>query len=475
MSVTARRPAGFWHPPLPYHVLRVKQELISSGLAMADFIHRHPRRIVAALAALLLSTGGGAFAVASLGANAAPTDPLRLVTEAVSPDAVAAQLEQLDGFSFTLYRSETTRAADTPEALLKRLGIADPAAASFLRRNETAWKAVFGRGTTGRTVTAEADDRQGLQQLRTHWVEGDDDRQFKRLVVQKQGSDFSARIETAPLVATQRLASGTIRSTLFAATDEAGVPDGVARQLVDVFESSVDFRRGLRRGDRFSVVYEALEADGEPVKTGRILSAEFVNRGKSQDAVWFQASGSDAGAYYDFDGQSLRKAYLIEPLAFTRVTSNFGMRRHPVFGGLRGHTGVDFGAPTGTPVRTVGDGTVEFAGVQRGYGNVIYIKHTDNTDTTVYGHLSRIGVREGEKVTQGQKIGEVGSTGVATGPHLHFEFRVNGEPVDPQEVMAQQHQTPPVSPAARAAFAKLSASMQQQLAAAGQIQGSPFQ
>ena len=425
---------------------------------MADFIHRHPRRIVAALAALLLSTGGGAFAVASLGANAAPTDPLRLVTEAVSPDAVAAQLEQLDGFSFTRYRSQTTHAADTPQAWLNRLGIADPAAASFLRRNETAWKAVFGRGTTGRTVTAEADDRQ-----------------FKRLVVQKQGSDFSARIETAPLVATQRLASGTIRSTLFAATDEAGVPDGVARQLVDVFESSVDFRRGLRRGDRFSVVYEALEADGEPVKTGRILSAEFVNRGKSQDAVWFQASGSDAGAYYDFDGQSLRKAYLIEPLAFTRVTSNFGMRRHPVFGGLRGHTGVDFGAPTGTPVRTVGDGTVEFAGVQRGYGNVIYIKHTDNTDTTVYGHLSRIGVREGEKVTQGQKIGEVGSTGVATGPHLHFEFRVNGEPVDPQEVMAQQHQTPPVSPAARAAFAKLSASMQQQLAAAGQIQGSPFQ
>ncbi|MFD2377289.1 hypothetical protein ACFSTJ_07280 [Ottowia pentelensis] len=229
----------------------MKQELISSGLAMADFIHRHPRRIVAALAALLLSTGGGAYAVASLGANAAPTDPLRLVTESVSPEAVAAQFKQLDNFSFTLYRSETTRAADTPEALLKRLGIADPSAAAFLRRNETAWKAVFGRGTTGRTVTAEADDRQGLLQLRTHWLDGDNDRQFKRLVVQKQGSDFSARIETAPLVATQRLSSGTIGSTLFAATDAAGIPDSVARQLTEVFESSIDFRRGLRRGDRF--------------------------------------------------------------------------------------------------------------------------------------------------------------------------------------------------------------------------------
>ena len=461
--------------PHSLNLLRVKQELISSGLAVADFIHRHPKRIVAALAALLLSSGGAAFAVASLGANAAPTDPLRLVTETVSPDAVAAQLEQLDRFGFTLYRSEPTRAADTPEALLKRLGIADPVAAAFLRRNETAWKAVFGRGTTGRTVTAEADDHQGLLQLRTHWVDGDDERQFKRLVVQKVGDDFSARIETAPLVATQRLASGTIRSTLFAATDEAGIPDSVARQLVDVFESSVDFRRGLRRGDRFSVVYETLEADGEPVKTGRILSAEFVNRGKTQDAVWFQASGSDAGAYYDFDGQSLRKAYLIEPLAFTRVTSDFGMRRHPVFGGMRGHTGVDFGAPTGTPVRTVGDGTVEFAGVQRGYGNVIYVKHTDGKDTTVYGHLSRINVREGEKVTQGEKIGEVGSTGVATGPHLHFEFRVNGEPVDPQEIMAQQRENQPVSPTARAAFAKLSTSMQRQLTAAGQIQASAFE
>jgi hypothetical protein len=314
-------------------VLRVKQELISSGLAMADFIHRHPRRIVAALAALLLSTGG-AFAVASLGANAAPTDPLRLVTEAVSPDAVAAQLEQLDGFSFTLYRSETTRAADTPEALLKRLGIADPAAASFLRRNETAWKAVFGRGTTGRTVTAEADDRQGLQQLRTHWVEGDDDRQFKRLVVQKQGSDFSARIETAPLVATQRLASGTIRSTLFAATDEAACPTAwrgswpTCSKAASTFAAACAGRPLFRRLRGARGRRRARQDRPHPERRVR-------QPGKSQDAVWFQASGSDAGAYYDFDGQSLRKAYLIEPLAFTRVTSGFGMRRHPVFGGLR--------------------------------------------------------------------------------------------------------------------------------------------
>ena len=451
--------------------LRVKQELISSGLALADFVHRHPKRIAAVIAALLMGSGGGAFAVAQFGTTA-PTDPLRLVTESITPaDGVAAQLDQLQHFSFTLYRSEPTRAADTPESLLKRLGIADPAAASFLRRNDTAWRAVFGRGTTGRLVTAEADERQGLQQLRTHWIESDNDSQFKRLVVERGSSgDFAARIETAPLVATQRLAGGVIRNTLFAATDEAGIPDSVARQLTEVFESSVDFRRGLRKGDRFSIVYEALEADGEPVRAGRILSAEMVNRGKTQQALWFKEDGAGKGSYYGFDGQSLRKAYLIEPLPFTRITSGFGMREHPVFGGHRGHDGVDFGAPTGTPVRTVGDGVVEFAGVQRGYGNVIYVKHPNGKDTTIYGHLSRINVQVGERVAQGEKIGEVGATGIATGPHLHFEFRVNNEPVDPREMLAEQRENQPVSPTARAAFARLSSDMRLQLRAAAQTQ-----
>lgn len=453
----------------------MKQELISTGLALADLLQRHPKRIAAAVAALLLGSTGGALAVAQLGTTA-PADPLRLVTEAVAPDTVAAQLEQLERFSFTLYRSEPTRAADTPETLLKRLGIADPAAASFLRRNDTAWRAVFGRGATGRLVSAEADERQGLTLLRTHWTESDTDNQFKRLVVERgPGGDFSARVETAPLVATQRLAGGVIRSTLFAATDEAGIPDSVARQLSEVFESSVDFRRGLRKGDRFSIVYEALEADGEPLRAGRILSAEMVNRGKTQQALWFKEDGASKGGYYDFDGQSLRKAYLIEPLPFTRVTSGFGMRQHPVLGGQRDHAGVDFGAPTGTPVRTVGDGVVEFAGVQRGYGNVIYVKHPNGKDTTLYGHLSRINVQVGERVTQGEKIGEVGATGIATGPHLHFEFRVNNEPLDPSEMLAAQRENQPVTGAARAAFARLSTDMRQQLSAAALAQTSSAQ
>jgi len=453
----------------------VKQELISTGLALADVLHRHPKRLTAALAALLLSGAGGAFAVASL-APAAPAEPLRLVSEAVPLDGLNAQAEALEQHAFTLYRSEQTRATDTPEALLKRLGLADPAAAAFLRKNETARQALFGgRAVAGRTVTAEADDRAALQSLRTHWVDNPGDEHFKRLVVERAGNGFSVRVETAPLTVSQRLASGTIRNALFAATDDAGLPDSVTRQLTEIFEANIDFHRGLRRGDRFAVVYETLEADGEPIRAGRILSAEVVNRGKTHQALWFKEAGASQGAYYTPDGQSLRRAYLLSALKVSRITSGFGMRNHPVYGYSRSHAGIDYAAPTGTPVHTIGDGTVDFAGVQSGYGKVIYVKHRNKKDTTVYAHLSQIDVKAGDQVAQGQVIGAVGQTGVATGPHLHLEFRVNNEPLDPTEVLAEQREHVPVSPAAKAAFARLKTDMRTQLTAAGEIARSNFE
>ena len=282
-------------------------------------------------------------------------------------------------------------------------------------------------------------------------------------------------METAPLVASQRLTSGVIRGTLYAATDEANLPDTVTKQLTEIFESNVDFHRGLRRGDRFSVVYESLEADGETIRAGRILSAEMVNRGKTFQAIWFTEAGANKGAYYSFDGQSLRKAYLAAPMEFTRMSSGFGMRDHPVLGYRREHRGVDYAAPTGTPVRTVGDGRVEFAGVQNGYGNVVFVKHRNTRDTTVYAHLSRIDVKTGDNVMQGERIGAVGQTGVATGPHLHFEFRINNEPQDPAEILAEQRESVPVSPGGRAAFAKLSANMKLQLSSASNITASTFE
>jgi len=229
----------------------------------------------------------------------------------------------------------------------------------------------------------------------------------------------------------------------------------------------------LRKGDRFNVVYETLQADGETMRTGRILSAEFAHGGKTHQAMWFQPPGQDAagaplkGGYYTMNGQSLRRAFLSAPVEFSRISSGFSMRFHPVMQTWRAHNGTDFAAPAGTPARTVGDGTVEFAGVQNGYGNVVFIKHRNNFET-VYAHLSTIHVQVGQTVSQGQTIGLVGSTGWATGPHLHFEVRVNGVQHDPATI-AQQSDVVPVPPAAQAHFKQLANSFKNQLQAAAAI------
>jgi murein DD-endopeptidase MepM/ murein hydrolase activator NlpD len=276
-------------------------------------------------------------------------------------------------------------------------------------------------------------------------------------------------LETAPLTASTRLASGTIQSSLFAATDEARIPDAVAIQVAEIFAGDIDFHRALRKGDRFSIVYETLEGDGEALRSGRVLSAEFVNGGKTSQALWFHdplASGK--GGYYTMDGQSLRRAYLASPMEFSRVTSGFKMRFHPILQKWTAHLGVDYAAPTGTPVRSVGDGTVEFAGVQNGFGNVVFVKHR-NQHTTVYAHLSRILVRTGQSVSQAQTLGAVGATGWATGPHLHFEFRVNGRHQDPLTI-ARQSEAVPVSAQARPVFARAAESARVALAGAASLQ-----
>jgi murein DD-endopeptidase MepM/ murein hydrolase activator NlpD len=294
----------------------------------------------------------------------------------------------------------------------------------------------------------------------------EDDGQFKRLVIEKDGKGFRSRLETAPLTASTRLASGTIQSSLFAATDSAGVPDAIASQVAEIFSGEIDFHRALRKGDRFSVVYETLEGDGEPLRSGRVLSTEFVNAGKTFQAMWFQdpTQPRAKGAYYTLDGKSLQRTFLASPMAFSRMTSGFKMRFHPILQKWRAHLGVDYAAPVGTPVRTVGDGVVEFAGVQNGFGNVVFVRH-GGSHSTVYAHLSRIGVKQGQSVSQGQTIGAVGATGWATGPHLHFEFRVNGQHRDPLTI-ARQSETVPVSAAAKPKFDRSAAQVRQQLVAA---------
>ncbi len=442
--------------------------LTTASTALLDRLSRsiqqHPQRITAAVAALLLTGGGGAFAVASFAPD--PADmPVRMVSYPVESLAENLVLGQLDAPGFSLFRSEQVRSSDTPESLLQRMGVADPAAAAFLRGDTTVRQSMLGR--TGRVVSVETTDDHRLTRLTARWVP-DDSGNFRRLVVERTGDKFSSRVETAQMTVSSRLAGGVINSSLFAATDASNIPDGVAVQMAELFSGNIDFRRSLRKGDRFSVVYETLEADGEPLSSGRVLSAEFVNNGKTHQAIWFQEPSAAKGSYYTLDGESMRRAYLTSPVEFSRVTSGFKMRMHPILKTWRAHLGTDFAAPTGTAVRTVGDGVVEFAGVQNGFGNVVFVKHR-NQHVTVYAHLSRIDVRQGQSVDQGQTLGAVGSTGWATGPHLHFEFRVNGQHQDPQTIVAQNEGATPISAAARPAFDRLAGNMRMQLSTAEQI------
>jgi len=468
--------------PPPIHGARIlNNRLIQAAenafAFAAGLVQSHPRQLTIAIAALLLGGTGATFAVASFAPDAADL-PVRNVVEDVIPLPYVSQLESLQAQPMRLYRSDATRSADTAEALLKRLGVYDPQAATFLRADSLVQQNLMGRA--GRNVTAEASEGNALLKLSARWSP-EDNGMFKRLTIEKTAKGFQSRLETLPMTASTRLASGTINSSLFAATDDARIPDTIAIQLAEIFASDIDFHRALRKGDRFAVTYETLEGDGEPLRAGRVLSAEFVNGGKSFQAMWFQepltagaAAASTAshnltkGGYYTLAGESLRKAFLASPLEFSRITSGFKMRFHPILQTWRAHLGVDYAAPTGTPVRSVGDGVVDFAGVQNGFGNVVMVKHRNN-NMTVYAHLSRINVHKGQGVSQGENIGLVGQTGWATGPHLHFEFRVNGEHQDPLTI-AKQSESIPVSAAARAAFNQAAAQVRLQLNAAATMQ-----
>ena len=430
---------------------------------VADALRRHPKRVMGTLGALLLGTGVTAFGVAPLAPDAADL-PVRSISEAIEPALRVSQGAGEAIVPFVLFRSDVTRREDSAQSLLQRLGVSDSAAAAFLRSDPGARELFLGR--PGKLVTVETTDRNEILRLSARWLSKPDDRQFQRLTLERQGDGFSARLESADLKASAQLASGTIHSSLFAATDAVRLPDSVASQLADIFSSEIDFRRDLRKGDRFSIVDESLEADGEVLRAGRILSAEFVNDGKQMQTLWFQEPGQKGG-YYGFDGKSKRSTYLNSPLEFSRVSSGYGMRFHPIHGGQRPHLGVDFAAPTGTPVRTVGDGVVQFAGWQGGYGNIVVVQHA-NQQQTAYAHLSRIDVRKGQKVEQGEFIGAVGSTGASTGPHLHFEFRDKGQHIDPLTI-ARNGETIPVSSAARAQFEQLAHNMRAQLASAATL------
>ena len=428
------------------------------------WLARNSRRLSVAFVVMLGGFTAAAFSVAPLLPD--PADqPRRLVIDTIATPGMRDQLEALADHDLDLWRSDLTRANDNADSLLRRLGVTDADATAFLRADPTAKRLLDGRA--GKMVQARADGNGKLVELVARFAAPDSARrepQFTRLSLTRQEGRWSSRAEVAPLVGQIRLASGTIRSSLFAATDESRIPDAVAVQMAEIFAADIDFHRELRKGDSFSVVYEAMTADGEPVTwtvpTGRVLSAEFVNDGKAYHALWY-ADGNGRGAYFGFDGQSKRRAFLASPMEFSRVTSGFAMRFHPILQTLRAHRGIDYGAPHGTPVRSVGDGVVEFAGWQNGYGNVVKIQHGKER-STLYAHLSRIDVRKGQSIEQGQNLGAVGATGWATGPHLHFEFQINGQHVNPLNI-AKASDPVTVDNASRARFAELTRSAKLQL------------
>ncbi len=389
-------------------------------------------RILSALALFLAISAFGAAGVVPIAPDAANL-PVRSITETLALPTLEQQVEALSNTPPHYVSEEVIRNGDTLASLMTRLGADDEAAANFIKSDATA------RGIlqlkAGKRVQAEVREDGALEWL-TMTVPDMRDNSVKTISVRREGNGFKAVDAPAKLEARVEMKSGRIMSSLFAATDAQQIPDNVTMQLVDMFSTNIDFASDLKQGDSFNVVYETLWQNGELVRTGRVLAAEFTNAGKMYQTVWFDDPKSkDGGGYFAFDGKSLKKAFLKSPLEFSRISSGFSMRTHPISGKWKAHEGVDFAASTGTPIRAAADGIIDFSGGQNGYGNVVVIKHWNGV-STVYAHMSRFAnsARKGAKIRQGEVIGFVGSTGWATGPHLHYEFRVNNLPRNPLTV-----------------------------------------
>jgi len=374
------------------------------------------------LAVVLFGLSG--LATFGLVANTAPEI---ILTQTISVALPLPAMAVVDDASIGYWREDRIRRGDTIGSALARMGVDDPTALAFLRTNAAARSLYQLR--PGRPLSVETDDGGRLIALRFITPDG------SRLSIGRDGDRLRVSSAPAPEEIRWVMASAEIRSSLFGAADEAGLPDAITLQIAEIFGGDIDFYQDLRRGDRFTVVYEMRHIDGEPVAPGRIVAVEFQNRGRVLRAfLWRGEDGTES--YYSDHGMPMRKAFLRSPMEFSRVTSGFSDARfHPILQTWRAHKGVDYAAPTGTPVRATGNARVEFVGTQSGYGNVIELRHQGEI-STLYAHLSAFApqVRAGARVAQGEVIGYVGQTGWATGPHLHYEFRVGGEQRNPLTV-----------------------------------------
>lgn len=333
---------------------------------------------------------------------------------------------------------ETLKPGDTSLAALQRLGLTAKDAHALIRAS----KDVFDL----RHVLAG----HMFERLDSEIVYHIDDTRRLRLHRDATGA-WHAGIVQRSIQSRRHIVAATIEDSLFAAASRAGLDERTTMNLVDIFAWDIDFARDIRSGDRFRVLYEEqFDEQGHAIGS-TILAAEFVNQGHSYRAVRYQHADGRVH-YYTPEGRSMRKAYLKAPVKFSRISSRFQARRkHPVLGYTRAHRGVDYAAPAGTPIHAVGDGRVEFAGWKGGYGRFILIRHTNRNHATAYAHMRSFakGIRRGSRVHQGQVIGYVGMTGLATGPHLHFEFRLRGRAVNPLTIKRAPARPVPATELAR--------------------------
>ncbi|MCD9120297.1 MULTISPECIES: M23 family metallopeptidase [Cupriavidus] len=419
-------------------------------------LHARRRKQLTASVATVFTLGmAAAMGVAPRTAYDDPDAP-RVVQGMRLPD-LRDQLERLTDTSATFVRQERMQRGDTIATLLKRLGVDDPDAQAFIHKNPTA-RGLF-KLEPGQIVQAEVDQSNLLVSLQANL--GGDVSISRQLVIERAGDladpDYKARIEVVKNELHYEMGSGTIGTGgFFKAMDAANVPDEVVDQMISIFSGVIDFHHDIVKGDRFRIVYESGYRDGAFVRNGRVVAIELINRNQLHQALWYAPDGKN-GAYYTFDGRSMKRPFLRSPVEFSRMSSGFGGRDHPLHHQWLQHKGVDFAAPTGTKVFATGDGEVDFVGQQNGYGNIIVIKH-HNGYSTYYAHLSRFaGIQQGQRVMQGQLIGYVGSTGWATGPHLHYEFRHNDVPQNPLTITLME--SPALTGRARQQFLSYTSDM----------------
>ena len=391
-----------------------------------------PKRIPLSVALFTFSAFAVVAAIADVpGSNNAPFEPQTVIEQLSSPGVEMLTL----GSNLPYVYNDRILPGDTLQSIFRRLGIQDNEAWAYLNGNSDMHN-VLRQLRAGRSLVAMVAPDGTLVSLNLPVARGSE----RFVVTRENGQLVASSAEAAQRDTQVEMRSGTITHSLFGATDAAGVPDSVASRFAEIFGTQIDFSRDIRSGDQFSVVYETAYDNGIPVRTGRILAAEFRNQGKTHRVLLHrEADGNEA--FYTPDGRGLNQAFLRYPLEFTRISSSFGRRMHPIHRSWRSHNGTDFAAPTGTPIMASSDGRVHFVGTQNGYGKTVIIQHRDGY-STLYAHMNGFarGISTGQRIRQGETIGYVGMTGFATGPHLHYEIRVNNQPRDPMKVALPQVQ-----------------------------------